>query len=97
MSRPVLMERFSKRSAEVEAALHRKLDGFYAREGREPTRFERAALEREAAADTRAHKTGNGVPDLRTRWLTEAADLGITPDSLIASINAAARRWPSRR
>ncbi len=63
-----------------------------AREGRDPTRFERAALEREAAADTRAHKTGNGVPDLRTRWLTEAADLGVTPDSLVASINTAADR-----
>ena len=75
-----------------------KLDEFYAREGRDPTRFERAALEREAAADTRAHKTGNGVPDLRTRWLTEAADLGVTPDSLVASITAAERRrCPSRR
>ena len=56
-----------------------KVAEFYAREGRDPTRWERAALTREAAADTRAHKTGNGVPDLKTRWLAEAANVGVTP------------------
>ncbi len=69
-----LLEQFSKRTAEVDQALEAKLAEFYAREGRDPSRFERAALGREAAVDTRAHKTGNGVPDLKTRWLTEAAD-----------------------
>ena len=43
-------------------------------------RWERAALCREASADTRAHKTGNGVADLRTRWAAEAAELGWTAE-----------------
>jgi conjugative relaxase-like TrwC/TraI family protein len=89
---PVLLERFSKRTVEIERALHRKLDEFCDREGRDPIRFERAALEREAAADTRAHKSGHGVADLRARWLAEAADVGVTPDTLVASINTAASR-----
>ena len=37
---------------------------------------------REASADTRAHKTGNGVADLRTRWPAEAAELGWTAGRL---------------
>ena len=86
-----LLEQFSKRAAEVDRALEAKLAEFYAREGRDPSRFERAALGREAAVDTRAHKTGNGVPDLKTRWLTEAATVGITPETLTASIDEAAR------
>ena len=86
-----LLEQFSKRTAEVDQALAVKVAEFYAREGRDPSRFERAALGREAAADTRAHKTGNGVPDLQTRWLTEAADVGVTPETLTASIAEAGR------
>ncbi len=47
-----------------------------------PVRFEHAALEREASADTRSRKSGNGVADLTTRWQTEAAELGWTVDRL---------------
>ena len=86
-----LLGQFSKRSAEVDRALAVKLTEFYQREGRDPSRFERAALGREAAVDTRAHKTGNGVPDLKTRWLTEAAAVGVTPETLAASIGEAGR------
>ncbi|MEO8268030.1 MAG: MobF family relaxase [Ilumatobacteraceae bacterium] len=86
-----LLERLSKRSAEVDQALTTKVAEFYRREGRDPSRFERAALGREAAADTRAHKTGNGVPDLAARWLSEAADVGVTPENLMASIAEAGR------
>ncbi len=89
-----LLERFSKRTAEIGIAMRDKLTDFYAREGRDPTRFERAALEREAAADTRSHKTGAAVTDLRTRWLDEAAEVGVTPSQLIAEIQAAARSHP---
>ena len=60
--------------------------------GRHPTRFEHAALEREASADTRLRKAANGVPDLPTRWRTEAAGIGITADSLGQSIAQAAAR-----
>jgi AAA domain len=66
-----------------------KVEEFRGREGREPTTWERGALCREASADTRAHKTGHGVGDLRTRWAAEAADLGWTPGRLAAEIAAA--------
>ena len=86
-----LLEQFSKRTAEVDQALAAKVADFYAREGRDPSRFERAALGREAAVDTRAHKTGNGVPDLKTRWLTEAGEVGVTAETLTVSIAEAGR------
>ncbi len=73
-----LLQVFSKRSSQVDAALAVKLGVFRDREGRDPTRWERAALTREASADTRGHKTGNGVTDLRSRWIAEAAVLGWT-------------------
>src|SRR5262249_51383650 len=66
----------SKRTGQVAAALGVRGDEFRGRAGRDPTRWERAALCREAAADTRAHKTGHGGIDLRTRWQTEADTIG---------------------
>jgi conjugative relaxase-like TrwC/TraI family protein len=86
-----LVEVFSKRASQVETELAAKIDEFREREGRDPTRWERAALTREAAADTRAHKTGNGVTDLRTRWTGEASQLGWTAGRLTAEIEAAGR------
>lgn len=91
----VLLERFSKRSVQVDAAFGSKLAEFYAREGRDPTPKERGALGRQAAVDTRTHKSGHGVPDLRSRWLTEAADIGITPTALDDGIADAAQRDPA--
>ena len=44
-----LLAVFSKRTAQVDAALAVKVDEFREREGRDPTRWERAALSREAA------------------------------------------------
>ncbi len=67
-----LLQTFSKRSVEINEALIDKVEEFIDREGRTPTRFEHAALEREAAKDTRHKKTGHGVADLATRWQTEA-------------------------
>ncbi len=49
-----LSGQFSKRTAEVDQALAVKVAEFYEREGRDPSRFERAALGREAAVDTRS-------------------------------------------
>ncbi len=89
-----LLERFSKRTAEIDVAMRDKLTDFYTREGRDPTRFERAAIEREAAADTRGHKTDVAVADLRTRWLDEAAEVGVTPQRLVDAVQAAARTHP---
>ena len=84
-----LLEVFSKRAGQVDAAVVGKVEEFRRREGREPTTWERAALCREASADTRAHKTGNGVAGLRTRWSGEAAELGWTPSRLVAELDAA--------
>ena len=86
-----LLAQFSKRTVEVDQAVTVKVAEFYQREGRDPTRWERAAITRHAAADTRVHKSGHGVEDLRTRWLGEAGDLGITPQSLLESVAAAGR------
>jgi hypothetical protein len=71
-----------------------KLADFHNREGRDPTHFEYAAMEREAAVDTRSKKTGTTVSDLRTRWHGEAARLGIDANTLTDSIADAARQHP---
>ena len=69
-----LLAVFSKRAAAIDDAMAVKLDEFRHREGRDPSPKERAALEREASADTRGRKSGLGVADLATRWQGEAAD-----------------------
>ena len=87
---------FSKRSGDIDVALAAKVDEFRHREGREPSRWERAALTREAAADTRSRKSGHGAADLATRWQTEAAEVGWTVDRLDDDIEQAAAQ-PDRR
>ncbi len=86
-----LLEVFSKRARQVDAALGVKMDEFRLRQGRDPSRWERAALEREASADTRLHKTGHSVSDLTTRWRDEAAPLGWTPQEIVSRITVAGR------
>ncbi len=86
-----LLALFSKRTVQVDDALTVKLAEFYEREGRDPTDWEKAALTREAAADTRIHKSSRPVDELRPGWLEAAADIGVTPDRLLDSINKAAR------
>ena len=89
-----LLDQFSKRAREIGVEMSDKLADFHDREGRDPSTFEYAAMEREAAVDTRSKKTGAGVSDLRTRWTDEAARLGIDAITLIDSIGDAARRRP---
>ncbi len=86
-----LLAVFSKRSGDIDVALAAKVDEFRHREGREPSRWERAAMTREASADTRSRKSGHGAADLATRWQTEAADVGWTVDRLDDDIEHAAR------
>jgi conjugative relaxase-like TrwC/TraI family protein len=87
---------FSKRGEEVEAALKVKIDEFHLREGRAPTRFERAAMEREAAVDTRGRKSGLGSAELVTRWQAEAAEVGWTAERLREQVDrAGAERSPA--
>jgi conjugative relaxase-like TrwC/TraI family protein len=81
---------FSKRATEVEALLKVKVDEFRQREGRAPSRFERAAMEREAAVDTRGHKSGLGVAELTTRWQAEAEEVGWTAERLREQVERAA-------
>ena len=89
-----LLDQFSKRAREIDVEMGDKLADFFDREGRDPSGFEYAAMEREAAVDTRSKKTGLGVPDLRTRWQREAASLGIDAATLTSAISDAARQHP---
>ena len=84
-----LLAVFSKRTEQVDQAVAGMVVDFRTREGRDPTRWERAALTRQAAVDTRNHKTGTGVADLRTRWVTEAVAAGHDPRQVIANLPAA--------
>jgi conjugative relaxase-like TrwC/TraI family protein len=86
-----LVEVFSKRAAQVDEALAEKVAEFRERQGRDPTTWERAALTREAAADTRSHKTDAGVEVLRSRWEHEAEALGWTGPDLAAELAAFGR------
>jgi conjugative relaxase-like TrwC/TraI family protein len=81
-----LLEVFSKRTAQVDTALAGKVVEFRAREGRDPSRWERAAMEREAAADTRSRKSGRPLADLEHRWRDEARELGWTAERLTARL-----------
>ena len=67
-----------------------RIADFIDRTGREPTDGEYAAMEREVAADTRDHKTGLGVTDLRSRWHREASSVGYDAPALVDSVRAAA-------
>ena len=72
-----LLDVFSKRSSQVDDALAVKVTEFQGRQGRDPTAWERAALTREAAADTRAHKTDVGARlDGRHQEMAPTADQG---------------------
>ena len=86
-----LLDQFSKRAVQVRGELQVKIAEFRQREGRHPTKFEHAALEREAAADTRLRKSAHGVADLPALWRSEAAGVGFTAESLGRSIAEAAR------
>ena len=86
-----LLELFSKRAVQVDDALTVKIAEFYALNGRDPTVWEKAALTREAAADTRTRKTDRPVSELRPSWIDDAAAIGITPEGLVADVRAAAR------
>lgn len=88
---PELLGVFSKRAAQVDVETDARIEEFEAREGRAPSRFERAAIEREAAADTRVKKTGTAAAELRSVWRQEARDLGYTPRSVIDAVNTAGR------
>ncbi|HVE45895.1 MAG TPA: MobF family relaxase [Acidimicrobiales bacterium] len=90
-----LLSAFSKRTAQVEALLERRVEAFCEREGRDPTRWERAAIAREAAEDSRATKSGAAVADLTDSWSEEARALGWTRDRLVAQLRTIGREAPA--
>lgn len=90
-----LLDLFSKRTRQVDKLLELRVEAFREREGRDPSRWERAAICREAAADSRQTKTGTPVADLATRWRDEAAAIGWTPERLVAELTRARRSGPA--
>ena len=86
-----LLTQFSKRSGTIDRVVDVRLAEFRMREGRDPSRFEHAAIARQVAADTRSRKSGHGVADLVTRWQREAADIGWNAPRLAAELEHAAR------
>ncbi|MEO1058634.1 MAG: MobF family relaxase [Actinomycetota bacterium] len=78
-----LIDAFSKRTDQIHDAVADKIADFVSRQGRDPNQWELGAIKREAAVDTRAHKTGNGVADLATRWDREAEETGCTALDLV--------------
>ena len=55
-----LIELFSKRAEEIDTELARRLDEFRKEHGHDAPLYERSAMERGVAADTRDAKTGIG-------------------------------------
>ncbi len=90
-----LLDAFSKRTAQVDAALADKITEFREREGRDPTRWERAALTREASEDTRAKKTHASPGDLGSHWRDQAEALGWSPARLLERMWDSARTHPT--
>jgi conjugative relaxase-like TrwC/TraI family protein len=90
-----LLAAFSKRTRQVDKLLAVKVGEFRAREGRDPTRWERAALTREAAEDSRAAKTRTSTGALSSRWTDEATTMGWTGERVVAAMRAAARQAPA--
>ncbi len=90
-----LLDAFSKRTAQVDAALADKITEFCEREGRDPTRWERAALTREASEDTRAKKTHASPGDLGSHWRDQAEALGWSPARLLERMRDSARTHPT--
>ncbi|MGH9027985.1 MAG: MobF family relaxase, partial [Acidimicrobiia bacterium] len=90
-----LLDSFSKRTAQVGELLAAKVAEFRDLEGRGPSRWERAALTREAAKDSRDSKTHESIADLSSQWADQAAALGWTPTRLVAAMRTAAREAPS--
>ena len=89
-----LRDVFSKRSEQIDHAVTAKVAEFVGRQGRDPNEWELAAIEREAAVDTRSHKSGNGVAELVTRWQTEAEAIGWDGVALIDAVEEAGRQLP---
>ncbi len=87
---------FSKRAEEIDIELRDRLAEFRSREGRDPSRYERSAIEREVATDTRDDKTGLTPAELRIAWEAEATAIGYFPPDVASALSrAASRRLPS--
>jgi conjugative relaxase-like TrwC/TraI family protein len=77
---------FSQRTEQMKARRDDKLERFVDHMGRQPTRRERWALEREAAVDSRPTKTNVDAASLRRHWCEQLEDLGFTSESYTAQV-----------
>jgi conjugative relaxase-like TrwC/TraI family protein len=81
-----VLAEFSKRTEQMKARRDEKLERFVDHLGRQPTRRERWALEREAAVDSRPTKTSADAVTLRRHWCKQLDDLGFTPERYTAQV-----------
>jgi conjugative relaxase-like TrwC/TraI family protein len=81
-----VLAEFSERTEQMKARRDEKLERFVDQIGRQPTRRERWALEREAAVDSRPTKTSADAADVRRRWCEQLEDLGFTPERYTAQV-----------
>ncbi len=86
-----LVELFSKRTSQVDTVLDAKVEAFTTRNGRVPTGYERAALVREAALDSRDRKTGTTPGILFHEWAAQAEGVGWDRDQLTNLVVPAGR------
>jgi conjugative relaxase-like TrwC/TraI family protein len=77
---------FSERTNQMKARRDEKLERFVDHMGRQPTRRERWALEREAAVDSRPTKTSADAVTLRRHWREQVEDLGLTSERYTAQV-----------
>jgi conjugative relaxase-like TrwC/TraI family protein len=81
-----VLAEFSQRTDQMKARRDDKLERFVDQMGRQPTRRERWALEREAAVDSRPTKTSADAVTLRRHWRDQLDDLGFTPERYTAQV-----------
>ena len=81
-----VIDGFSRRTAQAEAAIQQKMVDFKASVGRDPNPNETWKLHREAVVETRPAKQGD-LADGFERWAAQLSDeYGIEPDQLIANV-----------
>jgi len=91
-----LIELFSKRADQISTELAKRLSDYRNIHGHDAPIYERSAIEREVAADTRNAKTGIGPDDLGTQWADEAGSVGLDYRHLAALVTKAARAHHER-
>jgi conjugative relaxase-like TrwC/TraI family protein len=85
-----LLTLWSKRTTAIEADASPRIAEYESVLGRSLTASERVAVVKTAVLKTRPGKDHPELSALHARWTTEAAQLGFTPDRVLAAVQAAA-------